>query len=88
MLTGVCTESSARTKEGWLSDEACLVGMSKLGVPDLLSGLEKLKEGLGRPEESEATDGDRWNEPALDKMPGAAKAVLPDESFRLDARSG
>lgn len=65
MLTGVCTESSAKTKEGWLSEDACLEGASsleggsKLGVPARLSGLEKLNEGRGRTAESkEPTDED------------------------------
>jgi hypothetical protein len=39
---GVCAVSSAKTNEGWLSEEACLDGESMPGVPALLSGLEKL----------------------------------------------
>jgi hypothetical protein len=59
MLTGVCTESSASTKEGWLSDDACLDGRSKLGVPARLRGREKLNDGRGNTDDSELTDGDR-----------------------------
>lgn len=59
MLTGVCADSSARIKDGWLSDDACLVGMSRPGVPARLSGREKLKDGRGSADESDATDGDR-----------------------------
>jgi hypothetical protein len=62
MLTGVCAVSSARTNEGWLSDDACRVGISTgagawtgagpgAGTPvrlALLNGLEKLNEGFGK----------------------------------------
>ena len=54
--------SSASTKEGWLSEDACRegIGISMVGVPDRLMGLEKLKEGRGRgAETSELTEGDR-----------------------------
>jgi hypothetical protein len=63
MLTGVWTVSSAKRKEGWLSEEACRVGVSTaccVGVSGftvkstgilialaLLIGLEKLKAGRG-----------------------------------------
>lgn len=64
MLTGVCAVSSARTKEGWLSDDACREGIST-GSPFILarlSGLEKLNAGLGRrvppTDISELIDGD------------------------------
>ena len=61
MLIGVCAVSSARTKDGWLSEEAWREGMSMDGVPDRLKGREKLKEGRGRgAEASELIDGDRW----------------------------
>lgn len=60
MLTGVCAESSARRKEAWLSDEAWRAGGSKLGVPTLLIGLEKLNDGRGKPDVSELIEGDRW----------------------------
>jgi hypothetical protein len=63
MLTGVWAESSARMKEGWLSEDACLDGDSKTGVPALLMGREKLKEGRGRADDSELTEGDRRAEP-------------------------
>lgn len=63
--------------EGWLSEEACLKGGSIPGVPDLLIGLEKLKEGRGSAEDSEPMDGDRRYEP----MPGDAIA-LAEDSFR------
>lgn len=58
MLTGVWTESSAKMKEGWLSDEACLEGKSIPGVPALLRGREKLKFGLGKTDDSDPTEGD------------------------------
>ena len=64
MLTGVCAVSSARTNEGWLSEEACREGMST-GSPlalALLNGREKLNAGRGRRvppiEISELIDGD------------------------------
>jgi hypothetical protein len=60
MLTGVLAVSSVRMKEAWLSEEACRAGISKLGVPARLNGLEKLKEGRGNPEASEHIEGDRW----------------------------
>ena len=46
--------------EAWLSEEAWRSGISKLGVPARLNGLEKLNDGRGRPEASEQTEGDRW----------------------------
>lgn len=58
MLTGVWAVSSAKMNEGWLSEEACLRGDSIPGVPDLLRGLEKLKDGRGRADVSELTEGD------------------------------
>lgn len=64
MLTGVCAVSSARTKEGWLSLDACREGKSA-GIPvalALLNGREKLNAGRGRRvppmEISELIDGD------------------------------
>jgi hypothetical protein len=63
--------------EGWLSEEACLKGGSIPGVPDLLIGLEKLKDGRGSAEDSEPMDGDRRYEP----IPGDAIA-LAEDSFR------
>lgn len=61
MLTGVCAVSSASTKDGWLSDEACRVGGSRPGVPVRLSGREKLKAGRGKgAEASELIEGDLW----------------------------
>lgn len=60
MLTGVFAVSSVSINEAWLSEEACRSGMSKLGVPARLSGLEKLNDGRGSPEASEQTEGDRW----------------------------
>lgn len=79
MLTGVWA-SSARKNEGWLSEEACLEGRSKEGVPARLSGREKLKEGRGRPDESDAMEGDLWK--LLARAPGAAKALLAEDSLR------
>jgi hypothetical protein len=58
MLTGVCAESSAKTNEGWLSEDACLEGESKPGVPARLIGLETLNDGRGKADESDPTDGD------------------------------
>jgi hypothetical protein len=57
MLIGVWAVSSARIKEGWLSDDACRCGVSKPGVPALLNGLEKLNDGLGN-EATELIEGD------------------------------
>lgn len=69
--------------DGWLSDEACLVGMSNPGVPALLIGREKLKDGRGNAEESDAVEGDRLN---VELMAGEyiefAKAALPEDSLR------
>ncbi len=79
MLTGVWA-SSARKNEGWLSEEACLEGKSKDGVPARLSGREKLNDGRGRPDASDATEGDLWK--LLARTPGAAKALLAEESLR------
>lgn len=81
MLMGVWAESSfAKTKEGWLSDEACRVGVSSPGVPARLIGREKLKEGRGRGiEASELTDGERWKEapgPRPEDAADMAKALL------------
>ena len=84
MLTGVWTESSANTKDGWLSDDACRDGKSKRGVPALLRGLEKLNEGLGSAEQSEPTEGDLWKEP-VPVYPEAAKAALPEDILRAGA---
>lgn len=82
MLTGVCAESSASTNDGWLSDEACLVGISRLGVPARLMGLEKLRDGRGRADESEATDGDRWNELMAGDGAALARPTLAADGFR------
>jgi len=60
MLMGVWAVSSAKTNEAWLSEDAWRAGVSKLGVPALLRGLEKLKDGRGNPDVSELTDGERW----------------------------
>lgn len=60
VLTGVQAISSPAMKDPWLSQDAWRTGGSKLGVPALLRGLEKLNFGRGRPETSEATDGERW----------------------------
>jgi hypothetical protein len=62
MLTGVWAVSSAKMKDGWLSDEAWRVGISNPGVPALLSGREKLKDGRGSADESDAADGDLLKE--------------------------
>ncbi len=78
MLMGVLAVSSARMKEAWLSDEACLEVVSKLGVPARLMGREKLNEGRGRGADmSELTDGDRWK----GCREGETKPLL-DESLR------
>lgn len=84
MLTGVCTVSSARmNEEGWLSEEACRAGMSHAGVPARLMGLEKLKEGRGRAEESDAIDGDLLkDELKAGEGIGLANAILAEDSFR------
>ncbi len=62
MLTGVLTVSSARMKEeAWLSEEACLAGVSRPGVSARLIGREKLNDGRGRGADmSELMDGDLW----------------------------
>lgn len=82
MLTGVWADSSARMKDGWLSDEACLVGMSRPEAPMLLMGLEKLREGRGTMEESEATDGDLRKEPATGECTALVKAMLAEDNVR------
>src|SRR3569833_110835 len=71
MLTGVLAVSSARMKEAWLSEEACLAGVSRPGVPARLKGREKLKEGRGSgADASELMDGDLRYEPkAGETMP-------------------
>ena len=73
--------SSASMNEGWLSEDACLVGESNVGVPARLMGLEKLKEGRGRAEDSELTDGERLSEPSGEAI-ALLIAGLPDDSFR------
>lgn len=82
MLIGVWADSSASINDGWLSDEACRMGGSKLGVPDLLMGREKLKAGRGSAEDSEAADGDRWKEGITDDAIWCGRAALPEDSFR------
>ena len=57
MLIGVWAVSSISINDGWLSDDACRCGVSRPGVPDLLRGLEKLKDGLGN-EATELMEGD------------------------------
>lgn len=59
MLIGVCAVSSANMNDGWLSDDACRCGVSRPGVPALLNGLEKLKDGRGS-EATELMEGDLW----------------------------
>lgn len=88
MLTGVCADSSAKTKDGWLSDDACREGISKLGVPARLRGLEKLNEGRGKADESDPMDGDLWNEPDPVGIVDTENAALPDESLRFGAKLG
>jgi hypothetical protein len=81
MLTGVCADSSANMKDGWLSADCCRDGVSKPGVPALLNGLEKLKDGLGNgADESEPTEGDRAK--CGDKIGGTENALLLEDSFR------
>ena len=59
MLTGVLTVSSARTKEGALSDDGCRDGVSCPEVPERLIGREKLNERRGGgAERSEQIEGD------------------------------
>ncbi len=65
MLTGVVTESSPNRNEVWLSEDVWRTGGSRVGVPALLRGLEKLNEGRGRPEASELMEGDRCAKPRL-----------------------
>lgn len=73
--------SSAKIKDGWLSDEACRDGESKLGVPALLKGREKLKDGRGRADDSELTEGDLRAE-LKDGAAAWTRAVLPDDNLR------
>jgi hypothetical protein len=88
MLTGVCAVSSARTNEGWLSDDACRVGISTgAGMPvrlALLNGLEKLNEGFGRrvppTDISELTDVDL----ALEYRPGEMPVGDDDKPLPID----
>lgn len=101
MLTGVCAVSSARTKEGWLSDDACRVGISTGAGADMplmlarLNGLEKLKAGFGRcvppTDLSELMDGDLAA--ADEKNPGdipvgEADKPLPIDGFRCSDMPG
>lgn len=58
------------------------MGGSKLGVPDLLMGREKLNAGRGSAEDSEAADGDRWKEGMTEDAIWCGRAALPDDSFR------
>lgn len=81
ILTGVCAESSARMKDGWLSEDAWRDGDSKAGVPALLIGREKLKEGRGRADDSELTEGDRLAEPSGEAREWL-RAGLPVDSLR------
>jgi len=91
MLTGVFAASSARMKDGWLSEEACLEGTS-MGIPvplALLKGREKLKEGRGSlvppTEISELMEGD------LAKKEGEMGEVdmpLPAEGLRCGDSPG
>lgn len=85
MLTGVCTVSSARTNDGWLSEDSWRTGMSTEGALALLNGLEKLKAGLGRcvppTENSELMEGDLASAD-MDGDIGEVWLVLADESFR------
>ena len=93
MLTGVCTVSSAKTNEGWLSEEACLDGTSA-GIPcmlDLLIGLEKLNAGRGSvvppTDISELIEGDRamnWCVTVGDEI-GDVEKPLPPENDRSSA---
>ena len=76
VLLGVQAGSSAG-REAWLSDESWRAGASKIGVPALLMGLEKLNCGRGSPEASEATEGERWN-----GGQAGEKAPLLEESLR------
>lgn len=55
--------SSVKTNDPWLSVDFWRTGGSKLGVPALLSGLEKLNDGLGSGADmSDAIEGDLWND--------------------------
>jgi hypothetical protein len=75
MLTGVLAVSSAKKKDVWLSEDACLAGLSKVGVPVRLRGREKLKDGRGSGADmSELIEGDLWYEP----MAGGANPLLED----------
>lgn len=86
ILTGVCAVSSARINEGWLSPDACRVGIS-IGNPFALArlnGREKLKAGLGNrvppADISEPIDGDLpmyiWGDI------GDVEKPLPEENVR------
>lgn len=80
MLIGVWAVSSAKTNEGWLSEDACRDGVSKPGVPDRLRGREKLNEGRGS-EATELMEGDRWYwelAAAGDANPGPEKVLQFD----------
>lgn len=98
MLTGVCTESSVKIKDGWLSDDACREGRSittLIVLPAtlcLLIGREKLNVGLtkrGPPmEASEQTEGDLGMEEGMVEMESVAvENPLPDRC-RSDAAKG
>ena len=87
MLTGVLAVSSARKKEGWLSDDACRDGMS-IGSPVALArlnGREKLNAGRGKRvppmDMSELMEGDLRRECA-DGDIGEAENPLLEENFR------
>ena len=87
MLTGVCAVSSSRTNEGWLSEEACLVGKSA-GTPlalALLKGREKLNAGRGSRvppiDISELIDGDLGME-NIEGERGEVDVPLAPECFR------
>jgi len=91
MLTGVCAVSSARTKEGWLSDDACRDGTSA-GIPftlALLKGREKLNAGRGKrvppTDISEEIDGDLWIGCIVGDI-GEVDSPLLDDSFRWGDR--
>lgn len=86
----MCAVSSARTNEGWLSEEACREGIS-IGSPlalALLNGREKLNAGRGRRvppiEISELIDGDLGIEVDI----GEVDMPLAPESFRGGDRMG
>lgn len=86
--------SSARTNDGWLSEEVCREGASICSpfVLARLRGREKLNAGLGRRvppvEISELIEGDLGIELYIVGDIGDVEKPLPEDNFRWGAEVG